>query len=121
MNFLDVISVIGWVAAVLQLFQFAIVILRFWLSRLRSSSKCDLERQVPVAGSFQSISDDGLEIISQRHMDPGISVANCNEITEHRMCIASSNTGHHPKPIPIKFVVPTIQEPRISETQLVAL
>ena len=74
-----------------------------------------------MAESFQSISDDGLEIILQRHQDPGTSAANGNEIVERQMRIASSNTGHHTKPTPIKFIVPTIQEPRISETQLVGL
>lgn len=107
MNFLDVISIIGWVAAVLQIGQFAIGLLRFWHSRLRSFSKNDFENQAQVAVSVQPVCDDGLETISE---DPGASAANSHDIPELRMRI-----------VPKRLIVPGNKESLISETELVVL
>lgn len=105
MNFLDIISIIGWVAAVLQLGQFMIALLRFARSRLRS--KNDLENQ--VAANFQPVSDDGWEALSQRGQDPGASATGVDNIHEPRMRLG-----------PSRLMVTANKEPLLSETDLVA-
>ena len=120
MHFLDVISIIGWVAAVLQICQFSIGLLRFSQFRPKFSSQGDLESQAQGVASRQSVSDDGLEtrILQIGRHDLGASAVNIDGLPRPRMHMVSCAQSQL---TPITLAVPVTQDRVISETELVSL